>query len=142
MTLTQFFLIIHLFSIAMALGIGFSNIVGFRVAKGLGGDKALGIGAHRESLIPYGDVFFVTIIASGLILLWGIGGAGGLGPWFHAKMAFVVIWVIVYVVMRLRIMKFLASRDFALLGLVRTYMHVVLGAATVALICAVMAFAA
>jgi hypothetical protein len=142
MTLTQFFLIIHLFSIAMALGISFSNIVGFRVGKNLGGEKALGIAAHRESLIPYGDIFFVTIIASGLILLWGIGGAGGLGPWFHAKMAAVAAWVVIYVVMRLRIMKFLASRDITLVGLIRTYMHAVLGFATLALICAVMAFAA
>jgi hypothetical protein len=142
MTLTQFFLIIHLLSIAMALGISFSNIVGFRVAKGLGGDKALGIATHRESLIPYGDVFFVSIIASGLILLWGIGGAGSLSPWFHAKLSFVAIWVIVYVLMRLRIMKFLAARDMGLVALIRTYAHIALGAATIALMCAVMAFAA
>ncbi len=142
MIYTKIFLIIHLFSIAMALGIGFSNIVGFRVAKSLGGDKAQGISAHRESLIPYGDIFFVTLIASGLVLLWSVSGAGSLGPWFHAKMAFVAIWVLAYVLMRLRIMTFLASRDVSLVSLIRTYLHVVVGAATVALICAVMAFAA
>jgi uncharacterized membrane protein len=141
MSLTQVFLIIHLLAIAMALGIGFSNIVGFRVAKNLGGDMAKGIAAHRESLIPYGDIFFVTIIASGLILLWGIGGGQGLSPWFHAKMAFVLVWMIVYVVMRLRIRKFLASRDMTLIALIRTYAHIAITAATVALICAVMAFA-
>ena len=63
MSFTQIFLIIHLFCIAMALGIGFSNIVGFRVAKGLGGDKALGIAAQRESLIPYADIFVILIVA-------------------------------------------------------------------------------
>jgi hypothetical protein len=142
MSLTQLFLIIHLLAIAFAFGIGLSNIVGFRVAKGLGGDKALGIAAHRESLIPYSDILFVTIIASGLILLWGIGGSHGLSPWFHAKLGIVVIWGIAYVLMRLRIVKFLASRDMSLVALIRTYMHVILGAAVLALICAVMTFAA
>lgn len=141
MSLTQAFLIIHLFCIAMALGISFSNIVGFRVAKGLGGDKALGIAAHRESLIPYGDIFFVGVIASGLILLWGIGGAHGLSVWFHVKMAMVLLWVVSYILMRVRIRKFLANRDMGLIGLIRTYAHVAISAATLALICAVMAFA-
>ena len=48
MSLTQFLLIIHLLAVATGLGIGFSNIVGFRVAKNLGGDMAKGIAAHRE----------------------------------------------------------------------------------------------
>jgi len=141
-SLTQVFLIIHLLAIAFALGIGFSNIVGFRVAKDLGGDKALGIATHRESLIPYSDIFFVTIIASGLILLWGIGGGQGLSIWFHVKMGVVLVWVVCYVLMRLRIRKFLASRDMSLIALIRTYSHIAISAATLALVCAVMAFAA
>lgn len=142
MSLTQLFLIIHLFSIALLLGIGFSNIVGFRVAKGLGGDMAKGIAAHRESLIPYGDIVFVTIIASGLILLWGIGGGQGLSPWFHVKMAAVAIWAICYILMRLRIQKFLKVRDITLVARIRLFAHIAITAATAALICAVMAFAA
>jgi hypothetical protein len=141
MTLTQLLLIIHLLALAFALGIGLSNIVGFRVAKNLGGDKALGIAAHRESLVPYGDVFFVTILASGLLLFATKYNLHVPSPWFHAKMAAVVIWVIVYLLMRLRIAKFLAARDISLVSLIRTYMHIVLAAATVAQICAVMAFA-
>ncbi len=141
MSVIQIFLIIHLFCIAMALGISFSNIVGFRVAKGLGGDKAAGITAHREALIPYGDIFFVGILASGLILLSAIGGSHGLSIWFHIKMGVVLIWVVGYILMRLRIRKFLASRDMGLIGLIRTYSHIVITAATIALICAVMAFA-
>jgi hypothetical protein len=140
-SLTQIFLIIHLFSIAMLLGIGFSNIVGFRVAKGLSGDMAKGIAAHRESLIPYGDVFVVTIIASGLVLLWGIGGSQGLSPWFHVKMAAVAIWVICYVLMRLRIRTLMKSRDLSLVARIRMYAHIAITAATIALICAVMTFA-
>jgi uncharacterized membrane protein len=140
MTLTQLFLIIHLLSIAMLLGIGFSNIVGFRVAKGLGGDMAKGIATHREQLLPYGDIFFATIIASGLVLLWGIGGGQGLSPWFHVKIAAVAIWVICYVLMRLRVRKFLEARDMSLVARIRMFAHLGITAATAALICAVMAF--
>lgn len=141
MSLAQLFLIIHLLAIAMALGISFSNIVGFRVAKSLGGDKALGIAAHRESLLPYGDIFFVTIIASGLVLLWGIGGGQGLSPWFHAKMGAVAIWVIVYIAMRWRIRNYLANRDMALIARIQLFAHIAITAAIIALVCAVMAFA-
>jgi hypothetical protein len=142
MSLTQLLLIFHLLAISLGLGIGFSNLVGFRVAKSLGGEKALGIGAHRESLLPYGDVIFVTILASGMLLLWLKYDMQVPSPWFHAKMAAVVVWVVCFVMMRLRVRKFIASRDTALLPLVRTYAHVVITAVTVALICAVMAFAA
>ncbi len=57
MSVIQIFLIIHLFCIAMALGISFSNIVGFRVAKGLGGDKA-------EALQRIVKRLFLTVIFS------------------------------------------------------------------------------
>jgi hypothetical protein len=124
------------------LGVGFSNIVGFRVARTLGGDKAAGIAALREALLPYVDVFFVLILASGLAMLGAIGGAKGLPVWFHIKMAAVAVWVLAYILMRLRIRKFLASRDMSLIGLVRTYAHVGIGAATLALVFAVMTFAA
>jgi hypothetical protein len=142
MSLTQLLLIFHLLAISLGLGIGFSNLVGFRVAKSLGGEKAMGIGAHRESLLPYGDVIFVTILASGMLLLWLKYDMQVPSPWFHAKMAAVVVWVVCFVMMRLRVRKFIASRDTALLPLVRTYAHVMITAVTVALICAVMAFAA
>jgi hypothetical protein len=141
MSLNQILLIIHLFCIAMALGIGFSNIVGFRVAKGLGGDKALGIAAHRESLIPYVDIFFVLIIASGLILFSTKYAMHAPNVWFHVKMAAVLVWIIGYVLMRLRIRKFLATRDMSLVGLIRTFAHVAITGATLALVFAVMSFA-
>jgi len=141
MSLTQIALIIHLFCIAMALGIGFSNIVGFRVARGLGDDKALGIAAQREALIPYVDIFFVLIIASGLLLFSAKYNFHAPNVWFHIKMAAVLVWIICYVLMRLRIMKFLAARDMSLVGLIRTYSHIGIGAATLALVFAVMAFA-
>ena len=141
MSLTQFFLIIYLLSIALVLGIGFSNIVGFRVARTAGGEKALGIAAHREALIPYADILVVLVLASGLTLLWAIGGAQGLSVWFHIKMAAVAVWILAYILMRLRIRKFLANRDMSLLGLIRAYAHVAISAAVLALICAVLTFA-
>ncbi len=141
MSLTQFLLIIHLLAVATGLGIGFSNIVGFRVAKNLGGDMAKGIAAHRESLIPYGDIIFVTILITGGLLLWSIGGSQGLSPWFQVKMAAVALWVIVYTLMRLRIRQFLASRDMSLVPRIRLLAHILITAVVVAIICAVLTFA-
>lgn len=142
MSLLQFLLMIHLFCVAMGLGIGFSNIVGFRVAKGLGGDKALGIAAHREALIPYGDTFVAGIVVTGLLMLWAIGGDSGLSSWFHVKMAAVLVWLVCYVLMRLRIRKFLATRDMTLIARIRQFAHVVITAAVLALVFAVLTFAA
>ena len=142
MSLLQFSLSVHLLCIGLGLGVGFSNLVGFRVAKGLGGDKAMGIAAHRESLIPYGDTFFVLIILSGVTNLWAIGGASGLNFWFQTKMVAVVVWIVAYVLMRLRIRKFLATRDMSLVALIRTYAHVVITAVVLAVIFAVLTFSA
>ena len=142
MSLLQFSLSVHLLSIAFALGIGFSNIVGFRVAKGLGGDKAMGIAAHRESLIIYGDIFFALIIISGATNLWAIGGANGLKFWFQFKMAAVLVWIVAYILMRLRIRKYLATRDMSLLKLIRTYAHIIITAVVLVVIFAVLTFSA
>ena len=142
MSLIQFALSVHLLCIGLGLGIGFSNLVGFRVAKGLGGEKAMGIAAHRESLIPYGDTFFVLIILSGVTMLWAIGGPSGLKFWFQFKMVAVAVWIVTYVLMRLRIRKFLATRDMSLVALIRTYAHVVITAVALAVIFAVLTFAA
>jgi hypothetical protein len=141
MSLTQALLIIHLLSVALVLGIGFSNLVGFRVAKKLGGDKALGIAAHREALIRYADIIVALVVASGLSLLWAIGGGQGLPVWFHIKMAAVALWLLAYILMRLRIRKFMAGRDMSLLALIRTYAHVAITGATLALVFAVLTFA-
>ncbi len=142
MSLTQSLLIIHLLCIAFGMGISLSNIVGFRVAKGLGGDKALGIAAHRESLIPYGDIFYVLIIATGLGLWAAKYNMQVPSPWFHVKMAAVLVWFGGYILMRLRIRKFLSNRNMSLVPMIKTYAHVILTAAVVAVICAVMAFSA
>ncbi len=142
MSLLQISLSIHLLSIAFALGIGFSNLVGFRLARNLGGEKALGIAAQRESLIPYGDIFFVLIILSGITNLWAIGGPSGLNFWFHLKMAAVLVWIVGYILMRLRIRKLMATQDMSLLKLIRTYAHIIITAVVLAVIFAVLTFSA
>ena len=142
MSLLQFSLSVHLLCIGLGLGMGFSNLVGFRVAKGLGGEKAMGIAAHRESLILYGDLFFALIILSGVTNLWAIGGTSGLNFWFQVKMVTVVVWIVAYVLMRLRVRKFLATRDMSLVALIRTYAHVVITAVVLAVIFAVLTFTA
>lgn len=142
MSLTQLLLIIHLLSIAFVLGIGLSNIVGFRVARGLGGEKAMGIAAHRETLIPYGDTFVVLIIVTGLSLFAVKYNMHAPSPWFHIKMVAVAVWVICYVLLRLRVMKFMRSRDMSLIPRIRMFAHIAITAAVAAVICAVLAFAA
>lgn len=142
MSLTQFLLIVHLLCITSVIGIGLSNIVGFRVARGLGADQAAGLAAHREALLPYADGFFVVLLLSGLGLLWAIGGPATLPFWFHLKMAAVVVWAISYILMRLRIRRIMATRDMSLIGLVRTYAHIGITGAVLAVIFAVMTFAA
>jgi hypothetical protein len=140
MSLAQVYLIVHLLAIALSIGIGFSNIVGFRVAKAAGGEMAKGIASHREALIPYGDGLFAAIIGSGLLLLWNVGGVAGLGGWFHLKLAVVAVWAAGYIAMRLRIRTYLASRNMALVPMIRSIAHGVIAAAVAALVCAVMAF--
>ena len=142
MSLIQFLLSIHLLAVATGLGIGFSNLVGFRVAGKLGGDMAKGIAVHRESLIPYGDIIFVIILVTGGLLLWSIGGAQGLSPWFQVKMAVVAVWVITYILMRLRVRSFLASRNMALVPRIKLYAHILVTAVVAAIISAVLTFAA
>ena len=133
---------VDIFIDGMVLGIGFSNIVGFRVAKNLGGEKAMGIAAHREALLPYADIFVGLVLVSGLTMLWSIGGGQGLPIWFHIKMGAVAIWLLAYILMRLRIRKFLATRDMSLLKLIRTYAHIIITAVVLAVIFAVLTFSA
>ena len=75
-------------------------------------------------------------------MLWAIGGASSLKFWFQFKMAAVLVWIVAYVLMRLRIHKFLATRDMSLLALIRTYAHVAITAVTLAVIFAVLTFSA
>jgi uncharacterized membrane protein len=141
MSLTQGLLILHLFSVTIALGIGFTNLVNMRVAKGQTGDIAKGLMMHRMAMLVYGDIFVAGILVTGGLLLWAIGGEAGLNAWFHVKMAAVLVWLICYVALRLTIRQIVKTGNMALASRIRIFAHVAITAATAALICAVMTFA-
>ena len=141
MSLTQFLLIIHLLAISIGLGIGFTNLVNMRVARGQSGDIAKGLMMHRMSMLPYGDAVFVTILVTGALLLYSIGGPTGLPAAFNIKMLFVLIWVVAYVLMRLTVRQLKATGNMALAKRLGLLAHVLVTAVVAALICAVLTFA-
>jgi len=115
--------------------------VSYRVSDKLGGDKAQGIFALRDALRPFLDFFVVTILASGFALFWAKYSMHAPNAWFHTKMAAVAVWIVLYILLRLRIRKIKATKDMTLAKLARTYAWFASAASTFALICAVMAFA-
>lgn len=142
MSLTQLLLMIHLYCIAITLGIGFADRISYGVSDRLGGDMAKGIFGLRDALRPYLDFFIVALLASGLLLFWAKYNMHTPNPWFHIKMSAVVIWIVFYVLLRLRIHKMKAMKDASLAKLARTYAWLASFASTAALILAVMTFAA
>ncbi len=141
MSLHQILLFVHLFSVAIVLGMGFTNIIGFRVAKGLAPEMAQGIAKLREATLRYADIFVTLLVLAGLSLLWNRGGTEGLSSWFHIKMAAVVVWLGGFIYMRISIARFLKTRDMTILPRIKTIAHVAITGAAVALFCAVMTFA-
>lgn len=141
MSLHQALLILHLFSVAVVMGVGVANIVSFRVSRNSSGDVALGVAKAREATLIYSDIFVPLLVLAGLGLLWNRGGASDLSFWFHIKMAAVAVWLISFVVMRVIIRRYLKSRNGALVPRIRLLAHVAISGAMVALICAVMTFA-
>jgi uncharacterized membrane protein len=141
MSLHQALLILHLFSLAVVMGVGIANLISFRVQRKLAGDMAKGVAKAREATLVYSDIFVTLLVAAGLGLLWERGGMGGLSTWFHVKMLAVVIWLIAFVAMRVFIARFLRSGDSVLMPRIRLMAHLAITGAMVALICAVMAFA-
>ncbi len=141
MSLTQFLLIIHLLAISVGLGIGVTNLINMRVARTQTGDIAKGLMMHRMAMLPYGDAVFVTILVTGGLLLWAIGGPTGLPQAFNIKMIFVVIWVLAYVAMRLTVRQLKATGNMALVKRLGMLAQILLTAVVAAIICAVLTFA-
>ncbi len=142
MSPTQFLLIIHLLAISVGIGIGVTNLINMRVARTQTGDIAKGLMMHRMAMLPYGDAVFVTILVTGGLLLWAIGGPAGLPQTFNIKMLFVVIWVVAYVVMRLTVRQLKATGNMALVKRLGMLAQILLTAVVAAVICAVLTFAA
>jgi uncharacterized membrane protein len=142
MTLTQLFLIIHLLAIAIGIGIGFSNLVNLATAKSQTGDIAKGLAMGRFANRKYHDAAVIIILISGGLLLANLGGMAGISKWFHVKLAFVLIFVVCHFAARATVKQMLATENMALRGRAKMLSHIAITAAVLALVSAVLAFAA
>ena len=142
MSYHQALLALHILAIAFSLGIGFTNLINMRVSKGQTGDVAKGLGLHRMAVRPYGDIFVGLFLVTGILLVVNMGGTAGLNSWFHVKMAAVVILVLCYIGIRYTVSQMMKSGNMALMARVKTFAHIAITASVVAVICAVLTFAA
>ena len=136
----QAVLALHLLAIATVFGIGFANLVNLRVSKGQAGDIVKGLRMHRMAVNIYMVVGAVIILASGGLLLSQMGASPG--GWFHVKMAAVLVWLVAIVVVQVTIRQLMKSGNMALMARIGMSAHIAVVAMAVALVCAVMAFAA
>ncbi len=141
MSLHQFLLIIHLLAIAYGMGIGMSNFLNMRVAKGQTGDIAKGLAMHRIAMLRYTDIAIASILVSGMLLVWSIGGVEAAPkPWFSLKMIAVLLVILSYGGMRYTIGQMLRTGNMKLGARVALLSPILSLSAIAAVICAVMAF--
>jgi uncharacterized membrane protein len=136
----QALLALHLLAIAAVFGIGFANLVNLRISKGQTGDVAKGLRMHRMAVNIYMVVGAIIILASGGLLLAQLGASPG--GWFHVKMAAVLVWLVAIVVIQVTIRQMMKSGNMALITRIGTFAHIAVAAMAIALVCAVLAFAA
>jgi hypothetical protein len=142
MSLHQFLLIVHLLAIAYGMGIGLSNFLNMRIAKTQTGDIAKGLAMHRIGMMRYTDIAIATILVSGLLMVWAAGGVSATAPWFHVKMAAVLVLVLAYGGMRMTVGQMLRTGNMALASRIAVLSPILSLSAIVAVTCAVLAFAA
>ena len=142
MSYHQLILALHLLAIAIGIGIGFSNIVNLVTAKSQTGDIAKGLGMGRLANRKYHDAAVIIILVTGGLLLANLGSMAGLSKWFHIKLAFVLIFVVCHFAARATVKQVIASGNMALMGRARMFSHIAITGAVLALISAVLAFAA
>ena len=142
MSYHQLILALHLLAIAIGIGIGFSNIVNLATAKSQTGDIAKGLGMGRLANRKYHDAAVIIILVTGGLLLANLGSMAGLSKWFHIKLAFVLIFVVCHFAARTTVKQVIASGNMALMGRARMFSHIAITGAVLALISAVLAFAA
>lgn len=140
MSYNQILLILHLLAMALGIGITFSNLVNFRLVKSQSGDVAKGLNMQRVATHRYTDIAFVTILATGILMLANLGGNLGVSPWFHIKMAAVLVYVVGYVVARYTVMHIENGGDMALTKRIKMFAHIAITGAVLAVIFAVLAF--
>ena len=128
MSYHQFLLAAHLLAIAIGIGIGFSNLVNLATAKTQTGDIVKGLAMGRLANRKYHDAAVIIILITGGLLLANLGGMAGISKWFHIKLAFVLIFVACHFAAR-----YTGRKMFS---------HIAITGAVLALISAVLAFAA
>ena len=142
MSYHQLILALHLLAIAIGIGLGFSNIVNLATAKSQTGDIAKGLGMGRLANRKYHDAAVIIILVTGGLLLANLGSMAGLSKWFHIKLAFVLIFVVCHFAARTTVKQVIASGNMALMGRAKMFSHIAITGAVLALISAVLAFAA
>ena len=115
----QVLLFLHLFAVALASGVGFINLWGLRISKGQSADILKCIALQQKALRNVGYSLVLIIIVTGIWQVINLGGMTGLRGWFHVKMAFVAIWLLAYVGMRMSVGQMTRSGNMALAGAVR-----------------------
>ena len=142
MSIHQALLFFHFLAIAVGIGIGFSNLVNLKVAKTETGDIAKGLAMGRFANRKYHDAAVIIILITGGLLLANLGGMAGISKWFHIKLLFVLIFVACHFAARATVKQMLASGNIALMGRAKMFSHIAITGAVLALISAVLAFAA
>lgn len=142
MTYHQLLLTIHILAICLGIGIGFSNIFSMYLAKNQPKEIAAGMALLRRKIAPFTDANLLVVLISGGLLLANLGGASGLAPTFHVKMAAVAIWVIGHFGARVTAGKITRTGDMTLAPRLVNFARLGWSAAVVALVCAVLTFAA
>ena len=137
----QVLLFLHLFAVALASGVGFINLWGLRIGKGQSADILKCIAFQQKSLRNVGYSLVLIIIVTGIWQVLNLGSMSGLRGWFHVKMAFVAIWLLAYVGMRMSVGQMARSGNMALAARIGLLAHLSWVAAAIAMFCAVMAFA-
>ncbi len=142
MSYHQLILALHLLAIAIGIGIGISNIVNLGTAKSQSGDIAKGLAMGRLANRKYHDAAVIVILITGGLLLANLGSMAGVSKWFHVKLTFVLIFVVCHFAARATVKQMLATGNTALMGRAKMLSHIAITGAVLALISAVLAFAA
>ena len=140
MTYHQVVLTIHILAICLGIGVGFSNIFSMFLAKGQPKEAAAGMALLRRKIAPFMDANLLVVLVTGGLLLANLGGASGLAPTFHIKMAAVVIWVIAHFGARITSGQMMRTGNMALASRAQNFTLLGWGPALVALVCAVLTF--
>ena len=142
MTYHQVLLTIHILTIALGIGVGFSNIFSMYIAKTQPKEMAAGMALLRRKIAPFMDANLVVVLLTGGLLLANLGGASGLAPTFHIKMAAVAVWVIGHFGARITAGNMARTGNMALAHRLVNLSRLGWSAAVIALVCAVLTFAA